>query len=507
MGNPMGPELKLVKRFDKDKDGVLNDAERAEARQAAKEQAGRRGGPRMGGPGGMMGANVGSPGPRVRKEDVRPLTAPLYDPATVRTVFLDFANIDWEAELADFYNTDVDVPATLTVDGKEYKGVGVHFRGQSSYFSVPAGNKRSLNVAVDFTNEKQRLLGYKTLNLLNSNGDPSMLSTILYSELARKRIAAPKANFVKLVINGESWGLYVNVEQFNNDFVVENFKDAQVKGKSGARWKVEGSPRGDGGLTYLGEDLEAYKQRYTIKSKDNTDDWNALIDLCRTLSETPTNQLESALSGKLDVNGALWFLALDCVLMNSDGYWTRASDYNLYRDPKGVFHVIPHDMNEAFRAGGGPGGPPGGFPPGGGVPSSGGQGGGGGEIGIQGGPPQGGFQGGPQPGMRGGYTLDLLVGMQDTRKPLRSKLLAVPTLRDRYLQYCRELAERDLNWEWLRGRVNYYRGLIDAEVKADTRRNFPYEAFVQATSGEGGRSLKAFAEGRRQYVLSYRVPR
>ena len=71
---------------------------------------------------------------------------------------------------------------------------------------------------------------------------------------------------------------------------------------------------------------------------------------------------------KVDVDGVLWFLALDNALINSDGYWTRASDYTLYLDEKGKFHVIPHDMNEAFRPAGGPGmGGPGGFrgpPPG-----------------------------------------------------------------------------------------------------------------------------------------------
>ena len=36
--------------------------------------------------------------------------------------------------------------------------------------------------------------------------------------------------------------------------------------------------------------------------------------------------------------------------MNNDGYWTRASDYGLYRDPTGKFHVIPHDMNETFQS-------------------------------------------------------------------------------------------------------------------------------------------------------------
>ncbi|MEJ7637521.1 MAG: hypothetical protein WKF75_05885 [Singulisphaera sp.] len=44
-----------------------------------------------------------------------------------------------EAELADFRSTDVDVPATLTADGKTYPGVGVHFRGFSSYMGVREG--------------------------------------------------------------------------------------------------------------------------------------------------------------------------------------------------------------------------------------------------------------------------------------------------------------------------------------------------------------------------------
>ena len=57
-------------------------------------------------------------------------------------MFLEFENADWEAELADFNNTDVEVPAMVTVDGKTYPHVGVHFRGMSSFFTVRAGSKR-----------------------------------------------------------------------------------------------------------------------------------------------------------------------------------------------------------------------------------------------------------------------------------------------------------------------------------------------------------------------------
>src|SRR5690606_37038522 len=101
-------------------------------------------------------------------------------------------------------------------------GVGVHFRGASSFMMIPAGSKRSLNLSFDTVDDEQRLYGYKTLNLLNGNGDPSMLSSVLYSEMARENLPAPKANLVEVVINGESWGVFANVQQFDKVFLEEN---------------------------------------------------------------------------------------------------------------------------------------------------------------------------------------------------------------------------------------------------------------------------------------------
>ena len=124
--------------------------------------------------------------------------ATLYDPQVVRTLFLNFDAADWEKELSDFNNTDVEVPARLTVDGKTYSDVGVPFRGASSYFTVGEGHKRSLNLSLDFANMGQNLYGYRTLNLLNSHTDSRFLRTILYVQIAGEYIAEPKANYVRL---------------------------------------------------------------------------------------------------------------------------------------------------------------------------------------------------------------------------------------------------------------------------------------------------------------------
>ena len=369
----MQQETKLVKQFDKDGDGRLNNDERKAARQSlAQQPRGRGPGGFRGPPGGFGGRSENQappqPGPRLSPADVKSSPdTPLYDPQTLRTLFLEFENADWEKELADFNNTDVEVPAKLTVDGKTYPDVGVHFRGMTSYMFVGEGRKRPLNLTLDFVHPDQRLGGYRTLNLLNSHEDPTFLRTVLYYHIAREYYPAPKANYVRLVINGESWGVYVSAQQLNKDFTRDFFGTTK-----GARWKVPGSPGGRGGLEYLGQDVAAYQRVYQIKTKDDPKSWAALVLLCKVLNETPTDKLEAALSGLLDVDGVLRFLAVENALVNNDGFWTRASDYYLYRDEKGCFHLIPQDANETFSDTGGPGGPggfggpggPGGFGPG-----------------------------------------------------------------------------------------------------------------------------------------------
>jgi hypothetical protein len=533
-GGPMGQERKIVKTFDKDGDGRLNQEERRAARASLKkdrEKGGARGrggfgrmggppgfGPPGGGPGGGPGRPPGfgreeepvKPGLHVDAADVPAVRGKgLYDPDVLRTLFLQFEEKDWEAALEEFHGTDVELPADLTVDGRTYRGVGVHFRGMSSYMGVSAGHKRSLNVSIDFTDDDLRLEGYKTLNLLNSHEDLTFLHTVLYSRIARSYIPAPKANFVSVVVNGESWGVYVNAQQFDKIFLAENYPSSD-----GARWKVRGNPGGDGGLRSLGDDVEEYKKRFEMKSGDKKD-WAALVALCKTLERTPPEKLEAALKPILDIDGALWFLAIDNALVNGDGYWTRASDYSLFRDKQGKFHVIPHDMNEAFGPAMGPGFGPGGR-----------RGGPGGAIGKRGGPAEGaiGKRGSPPggPGGRpggsprgGGVDLDPLIGLDNERTPLRGKLLAVPSLRARYLEHVRTIAEDWLDWKKLGLVVADYRTLIERAVEEDTRKLSSVAAFRETVAdsvatgsapmrGRMGMALRTFADQRRKYLLGYR---
>jgi hypothetical protein len=444
------PDVKIVDKFDRNGDKRLDAEERRAARAAllgVTSIAVRR-----------ISSAVTTPGERLSPSDVKPVSSrvPVFDPGTIRTIFLQFDEDDWDAELAAFYGTDVDVPATMMVDGKTFKDVGVHYRGNSSYRMVPAGYKHSINLTLDFVHEKQDFGGYNSFNLLNANNDPSFIRTLMYAEIARHYLPIAKVNFVRVVINGESWGIYVSVQQVDKDFVEEWYHT-----RDGGRWRAPGSPRGRSGLEYLGDDPAPYRRLFEIKSSDNPGAWADLIRLCKVLNQTPADALEAALAPLLDVDETLRFLAVEVALVNSDGYWTRASDYNLYQDPSGRFHVIPHDFNEGF------GGEQRGF----------------GALGSR------------------ASQLDPLSGIGDGTKPLRSKLLAVPALRARYLGYVRDIATRWLDWQTFGPLADKYQALISAEVQKDTRKLYSFDRFQHGVIGSNESSVKTFVERRREYLL------
>ena len=465
---------KIVHRFDKDGDGKLNESERTDARKYVQESRGAPGASRPSDEGlaettledDLKASEVA----RI-KENVE-----LYDNNTLRTFYLRFHDEDWYEQLGDFYKTDVDVPADLIVDGEIYRSVGVRFRGSSSYFTVE-NEKKSFNIAVDSNDDNQRLFGYKTLNLLNGHADASFLREVLYSRIARNYIPALKANFVKLVINGENWGIYINSQQYNKDFLSEWFGT-----RGGVRWKVP--PGRESGLVYNGDKPSDYQESYQLKTneKDVPNAWTDIINLCQTIQETPDDRLETELSSIFDIDRAFWFLALDNIFIDNDGYFSRGSDYSIYQDPNGRFHLLPYDSNETFRFAGG---------------------------------------GGPNSWQTDGPMLSPVAQEDDEMRPVIKRLFAIPHLRARYLAHVRTIVNDWLDWEKLEPIIAAYQSLIDEEVKADDKKLYSYEAFAtshikEQTRGSGpggfgrrggGRrstpSFKSFVTERRDFLLSH----
>ncbi len=450
-------ELPLLLRFDVDGNGRLDRTERVAAAAFVRAQRRWRETPEA--------ALVPAVGQKLTPNGVSQYPElPAYAENVIRTIFLDFADGDWERELEVFKDSDVEVPATVTIDGVRYQDAGVHFRGLSSYKGVPRGRKRSLNVSLDWQDTTQAFHGVRTLNLLNGHDDPTFLRSMLFNQIAGHYLAAPRTNLVRVVINGESWGLYTSVQQFDKTFLRDHFATT-----AGARWKVPGAPAARGGLEYEGDTIAPYRKHFEIKSKDDSASWEALVALTRVLNTTPADRLEAALDPILDLEGTLRFLALDVVFVNNDGYWTRGSDYSLYRDQAGRFHVLPQDVNESFSLATPPGARRAGM-----------------AVGAK---------------MPGGITLDPLVAAADPTKPLFSKLLAVPGLRERYLRLVQEIATRWLDPERFVPLLERYDALIAEDVKTDTKKLATDDAYSR-----GLVELRTFAEQRRTFLLEWRPP-
>ena len=121
-----------------------------------------------------------------------------------------------------------------------------------------------------------------------------------------------------------------------------------------------------------------------------------------------------------------------------------------------------------------------------------------------------------------GVALDPLIGLDDERKPLRSRLLKVPAYRERYLALVREINDQWLTWEKLGPTVKQYADLMEKEVEKDTRKLAPFDAFktgvgAVATApaapanpgGPGGfgrgsqMSLKSFIDQRHAFLTNH----
>ena len=365
-------------------------------------------------------------------------------------------------EMEAFYRTDVAVPADLTVDGKLYKNVGLKFRGNSSFRSVSRDLKRSMNLYIDHKHSDQKLLGYKTLNLLNANSDPTFMREVIYSHVARNYIPAFKGNFIKVVINGESWGLYSHIQQYNKDFLEDNFGT-----RDGVRWKIGAGGGGSGNLRYPGEKKEDYNG-FQQRTEGKEEAWKELQQFTKLLDESPIEELADKLNGRFNIDSAMWSLALECVFQD-EGYFTRGSDYNLYLDPDGRFHLLQHDGNEVMNIPGGPGMPTG----------------------------------------LSGPKLEPFYNADNPDRPLMYKLFQVPQFKARYRHHLKTITQEWITWDKIGPLVEGYAALIRDEVKKDVRKHSSYEAFEKGliqTSSDGRRTklgLRPFTEGRREYLLNH----
>jgi hypothetical protein len=274
-----------------------------------------------------------------------------YQAGAVSDIRLYIKQKNWDSMLDSLKQAGKDerLVADALINGVRYKGVGLRYKGNSSYFSVrkSGSGKLPLNIKINYTDKNLSLPGgYTSIKLANAFRDPSFLREVLAYDIARQYMAAPQANFARVYVNDVLLGLYHNTESIDAPLLRRHFDDGKgtlIKCDP-ADWNIkapEGCPKSDyASLQYLGDSEHCYRHIYEVEQGDMAH----LIQFTRVLGESAGN-----LEQILDIDQTLWMLAFNNVLVNLDSYLGKfCHNYYLYRDSAGIYHPLVWDLNMSF---------------------------------------------------------------------------------------------------------------------------------------------------------------
>ena len=267
-----------------------------------------------------------------------------YDVNTVQEINITFSGDNWQNDLDSLrYNGNGLLLGKVDINGQTFNNAGVRFRGSKSF--RPGSKRNALHIKLNYIDKRQNIQGHQTIKLSNALRDPSMVREVLSYEIARNYMPAPKANYARVNVNGETYGLFVNVEA-----VDENFLNKQFGSSENAFFKVnqnagEDTPPGCQNKIYGSLEHEEGANCYLNNfEKISEHGWDDLIELTNTL-----NNKTADIGKVLNVDRTLWMLAFNNVLVNLSSYSGQQSvNYYLYKDDSGQFSPIVWDLNLSF---------------------------------------------------------------------------------------------------------------------------------------------------------------
>ncbi len=275
----------------------------------------------------------------------KPASPDFFDNKTVQDIKITFPQKNWNYLLDSLrFNGDGLLECLVEAGGLKFEKAGVRFRGSKSF--VPGSLKNPLHIVLNHGNKIQNLNGVHVLKLSNAMRDPSMIREVLGYEIARSYMPAPRANFVRVTINGTYYGLFANIESVEEESFLKRYfgeggtaffkanQNVGEKAAAGCKNALYGSLEYDRQMTCLDNNFDKLSEHGT---KD-------LYELTRILAEAP-GEIETI----LHVDATLWMLAFNNAVVNLSSYSGQHSvNYYLYRDAQGRFTPIVWDLNLAF---------------------------------------------------------------------------------------------------------------------------------------------------------------
>ncbi len=250
--------------------------------------------------------------------DAPPVTAlpqacsDLYAEDVLPTFELDVSDPVWAALQQDFVlGQQVYRPAVFRQGSETVPDAMVKLRGHNSR----CGDKLQFAISFNQVDPAGRYHGVRRINL--DHGGCQVLEEPLGMWFMRELgVPAPCVNHARLVVNGRYYGLYVNLEHQNKDFLRRNF----------------GAAADDGNL---------YKSGWELSTNEAQNDTSDLLPY-RAATDAAT------LSTLVDLDEAVLEWAAEAVLPARDNYWVFGWNYYIYHHPTRGFLFVPDDFDQAF---------------------------------------------------------------------------------------------------------------------------------------------------------------
>ena len=332
--------------------------------------------------------------------------------------------------------------------------VGFRLRGNTSR----ASQKKSFRVSFNEFIPGRKFRGLEKLNLNGEHNDPSIMRAKLSWDLFRYAgVPASRANHVALWINGVYYGLMMNVEQVDEQFLQLWFlNDTGTLYK--CLWPADLTYRGPTGASYR---PGGWGQPYVLER--GVDGYDDLARLISVINNTPDGSFRTELDKVLDVNGLLRAMAVIVATGSWDSYWFLKNNFYLYNDPvSGRFVFIPYDMDNSF--------------------------------GI--------WWSGIYPGIDWGTRNPYTWGHPVEARPLMRRVLAVAEYRERFTLYLKRIVH-GASWAGLEARVGALRSLTDAAAESDLQRVIDYDFTVDDYRASFTTALAAMNPSKNQGHVTY----
>lgn len=221
--------------------------------------------------------------------------------------------------------------------------VGFRLRGNTSRSS----NKKSFKVSFNTFTPGGKYYGVEKLNLNGEHNDPTIMrSKVMWDILRKWDIPAPRANHVRVYINDSYFGLYINVEHIDEEFVESRYgnKDGNLYK---CLWPAD--------LAYRGNDPDSYKILsgdrwvYELKTNVEEDDFSDLAAFIGVLENSADENLVCNLDAIFNTYDYLKVMAAQIFCGDWDGYLYNKNNFYLYHNTlTGKFEYIPYDVDNSF---------------------------------------------------------------------------------------------------------------------------------------------------------------